>query len=48
MPNASHNRAAFAIPPVEVGAPSSRIGLGSDWSVSNPFTENAGKLTCYL
>lgn len=46
MPSASHNRVAFSIPPVEVGAPSSRIGLGlgSDWGSSNPFNENAEKL----
>ena len=36
----SHIVIAFSIPPVEVGAPSSKIGLGSGRSVSDPFTEN--------
>ena len=31
---------ALLMAPVEVGAPSSRMGLGSGGSESNPFIEN--------
>ena len=32
--------AALYMPPVEVGAPSSMMELGSVWSETDPFSEN--------
>ena len=40
IPSISHKVAALSIPPVEVGAPSSKMGLGSVWSVTDPFIKN--------
>lgn len=40
IPSASQSVVAYSIPPGEVSAPSSKIGLRLRRSVSNPFTEN--------
>lgn len=53
MPSASARSIAFSMPPVEVGAPSPKMGLKSDWSDSGFFTEKAIGLVrilvgCYL
>lgn len=47
MPRTSHSIVAFSIPPVEVGAPSSRMILGSGRSSSDPFIENTNLLLVY-